>query len=112
MVDVDPNGKKDGDGREDRRRDGTATVREGPCEGSMIRIQWRSRARVCRRKLREHLLQRCREGGVKYMAGEVAALQEGGPEPSARCRLTLSDGTVLKAQCAPPTWPRLLHSLC
>lgn len=63
-------------------------------------------ARVCRRRLREHLVERCREGGVKYLAGEVTGLQEGGPEPSARCRLTLSDGTVLKAQCAPLLLPR------
>ena len=66
-------------------------------EGREVRVG-RSYGRVCRRKLRARLLQRCNEHGVRFLAGEVASItcQEG----ASASRLTLQDGTVLHTRSA------------
>ena len=52
--------------------------------------------RVCRRKLREHLLARCAAAGVRYLEGEVASVSA---EPdSTRATLTCRDGTAVRTR--------------
>jgi lycopene epsilon-cyclase len=56
----------------------------------------RSYGRVCRRRLREHLLARCAAAGVRYLEGEVAAVAA---EPDgARATLTCRDGTAVRTK--------------
>lgn len=56
-----------------------------------------SYGRVCRRKLRARLLERCRRHGVKFLAGEVFSIAcEQGARAS---EVTLKDGSVLHSRC-------------
>jgi len=53
--------------------------------------------RVCRRRLRELLLQRCKASGVQFRAGEVARIQN--VDDNAECvTLTLSDRTAVRSR--------------
>ena len=55
--------------------------------------------RVCRRRLRELLLQRCKASGVQFRAGEVARIQN--VDDDAECvTLTLSDRTAVRSRQA------------
>ena len=67
-------------------------------EGREVRVG-RSYGRVCRRKLRARLLQRCKEHGVRFLAGEVASITC--KEGASASRLSLQDGTMLSARSAP-----------
>ncbi len=56
----------------------------------------RSYGRVCRRRLRQHLLAQCAAAGVQYLEGEVASVNA---EPeSARATLTCRDGTAVRTR--------------
>ena len=53
--------------------------------------------RVCRRRLRQLLLERCKQGGVQFRAGEVVRVAD--PEPDAESvTLTLADRTSVRAR--------------
>ena len=52
---------------------------------------------MCRRKLRSHLLDKCRQQGVRFLAGEVVKIAN---EPDAQAsQISLTDGTVIQARC-------------
>ncbi len=53
--------------------------------------------RVCRRRLRQLLLQRCKASGVQFRAGEVARIQNVDQEAE-YISLTLSDRTVVRSR--------------
>ena len=57
----------------------------------------RSYGRVCRRRLRGHLLERCAAAGVRYLEGEVASVAA--EADGARATLTCRDGTAVRTRC-------------
>ena len=56
-------------------------TRNGPLSGT---------GRVCRRKLRAHLVTTCAEHGVKYLEGEVTGIE--GDLDAEEVRISLEDG--------------------
>ena len=54
--------------------------------------------RVCRRKLRAHLVRQCAEHGVKFLAGEVVDIE--GKLEDEEVRITLDDGSKITSRCA------------
>ncbi|KAL4457454.1 hypothetical protein ABPG75_012319 [Micractinium tetrahymenae] len=61
-------------------------------EAQMVRVG-RPYGRVCRRRLREHLLSRCAAAGVRYVEAEVDAASSGADQQAAE--LALADGRTL-----------------
>ena len=53
--------------------------------------------RVCRRRLRQLLLQRCKASGVQFRAGEVARIQSVDQEVE-HVTLTLLDRTLVRSR--------------
>ena len=53
--------------------------------------------RVCRRRLRQLLLQRCKASGVQFRAGEVSRIQSVDQEAE-HVTLTLSDRTLVRSR--------------
>eukprot|EP00887_Chlorella_sp_A99_P002802 scaffold6.g2802.t1 len=66
-------------------------------EGREVRVG-RAYGRVCRRRLRQHLLERCLAAGVRFLAAEVTGVEpagEGRPVPALR---TAGDGPAVAAR--------------
>jgi len=55
--------------------------------------------RVCRRRLRAHLLRRCAAGGVRFRAGELVRLEPN--QAGETAALALADGSIVRTRCAP-----------
>ena len=64
---------------------------------SQVRIG-RRYGQVCRRKLREHLVQQCAAAGVRFLAGEVSGVDAAASGASAR--VLCSSGSVVQTR-----WP-------
>ncbi|KAK9814677.1 hypothetical protein WJX72_009604 [[Myrmecia] bisecta] len=64
-------------------------------EGQEVRVG-RAYGRVCRRRLREHLLQKCQASGVQFLAGEVVDIDADNNATSSQ--LQLADGTLIKSR--------------
>ncbi len=64
-------------------------------EGKQVQLG-RGYGRVSRRKLREHLLNICKEAGVLFLEGNVSDIQVS--ETATSSRLTTSNGTQLNAK--------------
>ena len=54
--------------------------------------------RVCRRRLRAHLLRRCAAGGVRFRAGELVRLEPN--EAGDTAALALADGSIVRTRYA------------
>lgn len=65
-------------------------------EGKEVKIG-RQYGRVCRRKLRKHLLQRCQDNGVQFLAGMMDDLET--EQTSDTARIHLADGQVVQSRC-------------
>ena len=52
--------------------------------------------RVCRRRLRAHLLRRCAAGGVRFRAGELVRLEPN--EAGDTAALALADGSIVRTR--------------
>ena len=61
--------------------------------------------RVCRRKLRAHLVQQCAAQGVRYLAGEVVDVQ-GDLQDDEVC-ITLDTGRQVTSRYLTSLWSRL-----
>lgn len=55
--------------------------------------------RVCRRRLRAHLLRRCAAGGVRFRAGELVRLEPN--EAGDTATLALADGSIVRTRYTP-----------
>jgi lycopene epsilon-cyclase len=66
-------------------------------EDKEVRIG-RQYGRVCRRKLRKHLLQRCQTNGVQFMAGMMDELET--EQTSDTATIHLADGQVVRSRSA------------
>lgn len=64
-------------------------------DAQMVRVG-RPYGRVCRRRLREHLLSRCAAAGVQYVEAEVEVASSASGEQAAE--LTLADGRTLRCR--------------
>jgi lycopene epsilon-cyclase len=64
-------------------------------EDKEVRIG-RQYGRVCRRKLRKHLLQRCQTNGVQFMAGMMDELET--EQTSDTATIRLADGQVVRSR--------------
>ena len=64
-------------------------------EDKEVRIG-RQYGRVCRRKLRKHLLQRCQANGVQFMAGMMDELET--EQTSDTATIRLADGQVVRSR--------------
>ena len=64
-------------------------------EGKEVRIG-RQYGRVCRRKLRKHLLQRCQDNGVQFLAGIMNELET--EQTSDTATIRLADGQVVRSR--------------
>ena len=53
-------------------------------------------SRVCRRRLRAHLLRRCAAGGVRFRAGELVRLEPN--ETGETAALALADGSIVRTR--------------
>ena len=60
----------------------------------------RQYGRVCRRRLRKHLLQRCRDHGVQFLAGMMHELET--EQASHTAIIHLADGQKVKSRSAVP----------
>ena len=64
---------------------------------SQVRIG-RRYGQVCRRKLREHLVQQCAAAGVRFLAGEVSGVDA--TASGATARVICSSGSVVQTRWA------------
>lgn len=64
-------------------------------EQQLVRVG-RPYGRVCRRRLREHLLSRCADAGVRYLEAEVVDASSAADAQAAA--LTLGDGRTLRCR--------------
>lgn len=67
-------------------------------EGKEVRIG-RQYGRVCRRRLRKHLLQRCQQNGVQFLAGLMHELETEQSSDTATAKIKLADGRVIRSRC-------------
>lgn len=67
-------------------------------EGKEVRIG-RQYGRVCRRRLRTHLLQRCQQNGVQFLAGLMHELETEQTSETATASIRLADGQVIRSRC-------------
>lgn len=67
-------------------------------EGKEVRIG-RQYGRVCRRRLRTHLLQRCQQNGVQFLAGLMHELETEQSSETATATIRLADGQVIRSRC-------------
>ena len=73
-------------------------------EGKEVRIG-RQYGRVCRRRLRTHLLQRCQQNGVQFLAGLMHELETEQTSETATASIRLADGQVIKSRCVTAQTP-------
>lgn len=66
-------------------------------EGKEVRIG-RQYGRVCRRRLRKHLLERCQRNGVKFLAGLMHELETEQASDTATASIRLADGQVVRSR--------------
>ena len=73
-------------------------------EGKEVRIG-RQYGRVCRRRLRTHLLQRCQQNGVQFLAGFMHELETEQTSETATASIRLADGQVIRSRCVTAQTP-------
>ncbi|KAL3158840.1 hypothetical protein ABBQ32_011564 [Trebouxia sp. C0010 RCD-2024] len=66
-------------------------------EGKEVRIG-RQYGRVCRRRLRKHLLQRCQQNGVQFLAGLMHEMETEQTSDMATAGIRLADGQVVRSR--------------
>ena len=72
-------------------------------ENKEVRIG-RQYGRVCRKRLRNHLLDQCQQSGVQYLPGMMQQLDS--QQVSQAACVRLADGQVVKSRSVPvPVWP-------
>jgi Lycopene cyclase protein len=57
----------------------------------------RAYGRVCRHRLRDHLLSKCKDNGVMVVVGEVDKIEA--EHGSIRTAIRCTDGTTVQARC-------------
>ena len=68
-------------------------------EGKEVRIG-RQYGRVCRRRLRKHLLQQCQENGVRFLPGLMHEMDTEQNLDTATASIKLADGQVVRSRCS------------
>ena len=78
-------------------------------EGKEVRVG-RQYGRVCRRRLRKHLLQQCQKNGVQFLPGLMHEMDAQQASDTATASIRLADGQVVRSRCIMRSFRTMPHS--